>query len=361
MNESNPIKYLFAGNKGFRMKEVTTINQTNVSTTFITSENEYFREMYSDSGLKSFTISVFFFGTIFGLVLESGIIWYEKYGNHRYRTVINRLFSTMSWFVVAYIVFVYIPDGIRYMIGPLNETFCDVHNFLKNALSMCVVLTLDLTIILRYIFIFKVSNFAVINDDLLSRFFQMTILVVGVWMAGVKRMSVGRMPLNYFMCSGKDPSEGYGEKSSAIRKFDSFGIVVVISFIVNIFALTKIFLYQRKMENGTQDIQLGQLNNSAHNDQRQNEGWNQNREKQTKNIPKSLVDLTTYVLCILFNLIFVIVIVAMAQIEPSKMNQYENRWLAYYIQIIGIAFAILGIAIQYYIRNFAAFKEMWKN
>ena len=78
-------------------------------------------------------------------------------------------------------------------------------------------------------------------------------------------------------------------------------------------------------------------------------------------IPKSLIDLTTYVLCIIFNLIFVVAIVAMNQMEPYKMNKYENRWLAYFIQIIGIAFAILGIALQYYIRNFSAFKEVWKN
>ena len=344
-----------------RMDEVNTIKQINVSAACITSENEFFREMYSESGLKSFTIFVFFFGTIFGLILEFGIIWYEKYGNHRYRTVINRLFSTMSWFVVSYIVFVYIPEGIRYMIGPLDETFCDVQNFLKNAFSICVVLTQDLIIILRYIFIFKVSNFAVINDELLTAFFQITIMVVGVWMAAVKRMSVGRMPLNYFMCAGKDPSEDQGEKASVIKKFDPFGILIVISFIIGIFALTKIFLYQRKMEKGNRDIQLGQLNNSAATDQRRNHEWNQNKEKKMNNIPKSLIDLTTYVLCIIFNLIFVVAIVAMHQIEPSQMNKYENRWLAYFIQIIGIAFAILGIALQYYIRNFSAIKEMWIN
>ena len=156
------------------MKEVNTTKEINVCSDFITPQNEFFREMYADSNFKTLTISIFFIGTIFGLILELGIIWYEKYGNHRYRTVLNRLFSTMSWFVVGYIVFVYIPEGIRYMIGPLNETFCDVHNFLKNAFSACIVLTLDLTIILRYIFIFKVSNFAVINDDQLSAFFQIT-------------------------------------------------------------------------------------------------------------------------------------------------------------------------------------------
>ena len=85
---------------------------------------------------------------------------------------------------------------------------------------------------LRYIFIFKVSNFAVINDDLLTKFLQMAILGVGLWLAGVKRMSVGRMPLGYYMCTGGDPSNEYGKAAAAksVRKFDTFGLLVIIPF-----------------------------------------------------------------------------------------------------------------------------------
>ena len=55
------------------MDEVNTIKQTNVSSACITSENEFFREMYSESGLKSFTIFVFFFlVNLVESVLETG-------------------------------------------------------------------------------------------------------------------------------------------------------------------------------------------------------------------------------------------------------------------------------------------------
>ena len=180
-------------------------------------------------------------------------------------------------------------------------------------------------------------------------------------MAGVNRMSVGRMPMNYFMCSGKDPTEEYGENATVIKKFDPNCILVVISFIIDIFALAKIFLYKRKVEKGTQNIELGQLNNSAPANQRRNAEWNQNEEKKMRHIPKSLVDLTTYLLCITFNLIFLVIFGAMDKIEPSQLNKYENRWLAYFVQIIGFALAVLGIALQYYMRNFSAFKKLLKN
>ena len=153
--------------------------------------------------------------------MELGIIWYEKNGDHRYRTAINQLFSTISWLVVSYILLVFIPDGVRYLTGPLNETFCDLHNFMKNFFCISVLLILDCISLLRYIFIFKLSNFAVINDDLVAGFLQITVLVLSCWMALVKRVSVGRMPLNYYMCTGKDPTDGDDVPKKVTRKYDT--------------------------------------------------------------------------------------------------------------------------------------------
>ena len=157
----------------------------NISTPTQMIEEDHFKELYSDTLLKNVTLLFFFAGCIFGLILEFGIIWYERNGNHRYRTVINQLFSTLSWLVVSYILFVYIPEGIRYLTGPLNATHCDVHNFLAQFISSCIVLTLDCIILLRYIFIFKWTRFAVVNDDLIAGFLQLTIVMVGLWMSAV--------------------------------------------------------------------------------------------------------------------------------------------------------------------------------
>ena len=104
---------------------------------------DFFKEMYSDSGMKRMTIWIFFFGSILGIILPVGIIWYERNGYHNYRTVLNQLFSTVAWITISYIVLVYIPEGIRYLIGPLPSTFCDLHHFLKNFLVCCFMLLFD--------------------------------------------------------------------------------------------------------------------------------------------------------------------------------------------------------------------------
>ena len=337
--------------------------QYNISTHIPADGDDFFEGMYSNSGLKQLSILTFIIGTIFGLILEFGIIWYERNGNHRYRTVINQMFSTISWLVVSYILLVYIPDGIRYLIGPLSTTLCDLHLFLKNFLCICVLLTLDCIILLRYIFIFKLSNFAVVNDDLVATFLQFTILLSGLWMTAVKRMSVGRMPLNFFMCSGENPDGDVAVHTSneIIRKFDTRGILVVISLFLNMFVSLKIFLYQRKMERSTRNIELGRINEVEEKDPHEKVAWNNGNQTNGSNIPKSMADLTTQALCMIFQVTFVIVNVAMNRIEPLKLNDDENRWLGHYIQIIGIAVAILGISIQYYVKRNSLSSTIWKN
>ena len=338
---------------------LTATDLSNSSTPTIALGNDFFKEMYSNSNLKTFTIFIFFFGAIFGLLMELGIIWYERNGDHRYRTAINQLFSTNSWLVVSYILLVFIPDGVRYLTGPLNETFCELHNFMKNFVCISILLVLDFIILLRYIFIFKLSNFAVINDDLVAGFLQITILVLSLWIAFVKKLSVGRMPLNYFMCAGKDPSDE-GSRNGA-RKYDTLSIIVIISILLHIFASAKIFLYQRKIEQSTKNIELGQIQNSGNTNQALNSSKKKDQGTITRNMPENMADLTTLFLCLMFSLVLVIVHFIMNQIEPKELNSLENRWLAYYTQIIGVAATILGRCCRYYLKNRSVLRAMWRN
>ena len=348
----------------FREKE-------NISTPTNIVDDDFFKELYSNSGLKEVTIAIFFFGTFLGLLSVFGIIWYERCGNHNYRTAINQLFSTSSWIIVAYILLVYIPEGTRYLTGPLNETYCDINNFLKNFLCCCHVLALDCIIVVRYIFIYKQTNFGVVNDDLITAFLQISIVALSLWLAIVKRMSVGRKPLNYYMCSGKNPDEANDNSTlvSVTRKFDTTGILVCVSFVLHIFVFTKIFIYQRKTEKMTQNIELGRMDipNNGTSKRQRNIAWPSNDEKQNTislrrhgNIPKSMADLTTQILSLTFFGFIGITTAVMNWTIPEELNEYQNRWLAYSNQIIAIAVAILGISAQYYANNASLPKAIWK-
>ena len=332
----------------------------NISMPIRMSEDDCFNELYSDTILKKVTMVFYFAGSIFGLLLEFGIIWYERNGNHRYRTVINQLFSTISWLVVSYILTVYIPEGIRYLIGPLDATYCDVHNLLKNFISNCIVLTLDSIIILRYIIIFKWKSLVVVNDDLIACFLQLTILIGGLWIAAVKRLSLGRMPLNYFMCTGVNPNE-INRIHNQSKKYDASGLLACVSFVLHIFVFAKIFMYERTMEKKISSIKLGIMKSSGNTVPPLNSAWTAENRKKSLTLPKSMGDLLTQFLCLAYVTSYTILLFVMNKMSPAGLNEYQNRWIIYWNQLIGTSVAVLGISATYYIRNPSVSKAIWRN
>ena len=104
-----------------------------------------------------------------------------------------------------------------------------------------------------------------------------------------------------------------------------------------------------------QSNDIGRLNNPANANQVQS----QEARKRASNIPRSMIDLTTQILFVLLNIVFVVITVVMSQINPSELNEYTNRWLAYFIQIIGVALGIVGTALHYYVKNFSDLKNFW--
>ena len=354
------------------MSERNMSNNTSVAT--LLPKNDFFGEMYSDSVLLKATVTTFFIGTVLGLMSMSGLIWYERNGNHRYRTVINQLFSTLSWTVVWYILLVYIPEGTRYIIGPLNETYCDFHNLLKNALLGSFLVTLDCISLLRHAYIFNWKHFAVVNDDLIAKFLNVTIAVLGLWIAAVKRLSIGKMPIHYFLCAGKNPNAlEKGTEHDIPNKFNTIQILVCISVVLHVFVSTKTFLYQRKLEKQTKRIQLGLINhtqppNNEHPRQQNNvmEAWpNNNINNQGVgggiiSFSKSMIDFTTQILCMMFFVMYSIIQLILLSIRPDELNEYKNRWYAYFIQIIAAPIAIIGISLIYYSKNKIVSKTIWR-
>ena len=345
-------------------KSLSSDNCTEMSSSIevIQDKKDFFSEMYLNTVLKHFTVATFFMGTFLGLLSMSGIIWYERRGS-RYRTVLNQLFSTLAWIVVWYIFLVYIPEGLRFLIGPLNETYCEVYIFLKNALFFGAFLTLDCISLLRYAFIFKLTNFAVVNDDMIARILNLSVAFVSVWLYMVKRMSFGTRLLHYCICAGKDPNER-NEKSgrkSMPGKYNTTIILVCISVIVHIFVFTKIFLYQRKMEQDGENIELGHINTAEGHRQKPKEAWSDNRSKsQPSFLSKSIIDFTTQILSMMYLVIVSVLQGVMSSMEPSQLNHYSNRWYAYFLQIIGIAVAINVISWVYYARNMLVSRAIWR-
>ena len=327
------------------------------------AKEDFFANMYSGYHFNQFMFIMIMIGTAIGLLMMSGIIWYERFGNHRCRTAINQLFSTLAEIVIGYIVLVYLPEGIRYLEGPLSESFCGFQNFMKKFLPSCFLLTLDCIILMRYVFIFKLSNFAVVKDDLIARFLNLSIVVLSVWITVVKRISSGLMPLSYHMCAGTNPStqkETMGHDLN-IGKFNTTQILMCISILLHAFILTKIFLYERKMEKKIHRINLGTIQGSVSGSSQQRRiAWStENKFERLPNLSKSMIDFTTQMLCLIFLAIFQFLNYEMNAIKPNELNEKRNWWYAY-SQQAGLTVAIGLISMVYYCRNKYIARMIWR-
>ena len=330
--------------------------------------DDFFTAMYSCDGLNHFMFTTVVISTIIGLILMSGIIWYERCGNHRCRTAINQLFSTVAVSVISYTILVYIPEGIRYLKGPLNPSFCDFHNFMKNFLPNCFLLTFDCIILLRYLFIFKLSNFAVVNDDLIVRFLNLSIVFVSFWLSLMKRMSPGWSPLNYHLCAGSYPGmkQGYEVIEHSTENFNTTQIVAYFSFILHTIILTKIFLYKRKMEkkqHSSANLNLGndvsaRPNSNSEFSQQPKVAWS-TESKRFPSFSQSMIDFTTQLLCLLILVVVAILNSVKNATNADDLNEDKNRWYAYFEQA-AFSIIIIGIPLVYYGRKKYIATTIWK-
>ena len=65
---------------------LNALDSDHISYTSYESSSDYFQELLiSNNGLAIFTLVGFFAGFVFIIPGLAGIIWYEKYGNHRIR------------------------------------------------------------------------------------------------------------------------------------------------------------------------------------------------------------------------------------------------------------------------------------
>ncbi len=117
--------------------------------------------------------------TIFVILLNCGIIWYEKFGSNLRRIFINKMISSVCWCAVTFLILVQIPDIAFFVYLPFPEFYCLFYLLCRNAIALQMVLFLDAIVIFKYISIFWLINPLNFNDDFWSLF-------VNIWVAAFR-------------------------------------------------------------------------------------------------------------------------------------------------------------------------------
>ena len=105
--------------------------ESNTSDT-LQNQTLYF-ELFEDRISKTLVIAITVAFVIILVALNLGIIFYEKFGSDKKRTVLNKLFSSTAWAVSFYYIFGQLVEAFLYIHGPLPASFCLAHMIYKRA------------------------------------------------------------------------------------------------------------------------------------------------------------------------------------------------------------------------------------
>ena len=124
--------------------------------------------------------------------------------------------------------------------------------------------------IIEPLILFRLSNFAVINDGVLAVAINLSIALLVFWTLIVKRFAIGELPMNYYICLGIDPNKDKGAEyyQSAPKKYNASLILWIFCTLLHIFMWPKIFIYRWKAEKNAEPIELGSFNQDS--EKRQN-------------------------------------------------------------------------------------------
>ena len=330
-----------------------------------TSDADYFEDVYLYASLTPTTILVFVIGLIIGTLGPVSLIWYERNCDNRFRTILNQMFVQTGWFLLAYVWLIYIPEGARILLGPYGEIFCDMHNFLRNILFVEILLTLDAILVLRYIFIFSFKNFAIINDDLLARFFSLSILLVALWTSLVKRVTPGNLPLNYYLCTGLNPSGKDGKEGSFLdtpQKYNTGRIVMITSFLLHLVTVPRIVYYQLVTVRTERPLRLGIIDNERMNNVEDVERSTCKAPRTTKtlNSSQTLLDILTQITFLLCLVAVAVAIRYGEEVEPKSYNMEKYRNIALMVQIYLPCVGFTALHTVLFARNAAMRQRIWK-
>ena len=103
----------------------------------------------------------FILSIISGIVLipfAYSIIWYEKFGSDKKRTLINKLVASLCWNEIAFFSTVQILYVVRFYFGPLPPFLCFWMFVIRKTIIINGIFTLNVMALVRYIFIFWLKN-----------------------------------------------------------------------------------------------------------------------------------------------------------------------------------------------------------
>ena len=192
--------------------------------------NEH-KNIYENIYIFNWPLKIAIFSTVLNILfftpLFFAIAWYEKYGTNQNRTLLNQLVSSVCWITIVQNISD-LPLGIfMNLFGPLNLEVCTVFLVYKSALILNTVILLIFITLVKYVYIFVLTNPAGINSEIWCWFINMFSVGFSLLEQSVFFFLPGRQSTFIYVCSGIDHSTIKGHHKVNFIFLSILGISII--------------------------------------------------------------------------------------------------------------------------------------
>ena len=226
---------------------MTVSNFHNLSGKNNCSENLFFALLYKPDWSMAFGILTSLINIAVVTPLSLSIIWYERFGSDLRRTLLNQFVSSMCWNIFLQNVINVPLEIILTLFGPLDDVFCSFHMILKYGSMLHIFTMLFFMTLVKYLSIFVFKNPTGIHSQFWCFFINFVSVVASLITQTVYVIVPGKNPLNYYVCTGRDPTFVQYEPS---KKNYPMVLILFVVIVWYLFVFVKIKMFEKKVVQG---------------------------------------------------------------------------------------------------------------
>ena len=299
--------------------------------------DDFFSFLMPNSPIKIGSLIVSAIIIVITPVLLSSIIWFEKYGPDNRRTFLNRLYKSI-WMVEMEIIFVLqLTEIFRFVYGPMPRFYCFLKTVARTSYTFQLLLYLDAIAIARYLLIFCLKNPTAFQDEFWNMFLGIWIRLAGWLLSIVWSFPTDRQLINYYVCSGEDPTKDFKKPLEYNR------IVEILTLIIHIIVYFRIKVYK---------INNSDISHPAGNSLIGNKFLSDITAQSLESFSKNAINVGVLVMT-------VISASYLSQLEPEKICLYKNFLYLHYL--VSISASVLIVILVEFINHKPFHKFLWEH
>ena len=293
------------------------------------STGDYFQELFEPKISKTIFMAISVVLNLFCVALCFCVIWYERYGLDVKRTIMNQLFSKLCWTGIEFILFITLPEWLRFFYGPFPRLPCWLHLVIKNAIIAKLLFLQTGLIVIQYAWIFWLKNPFAFKDDFWCCFINIWSNIFSVWPHFAFVYLPGKHPVGYYICTGHDPLKD----EEMTPKFNYIHYIIVYSSLVVHFLVSiRIFLHKKKIKENNLTLEQNNLNGTVFD----------------KN---SLSGFTIITVSLALMVFLGFIFSKYSSIEPKNYNIFPDYLIVYWIQLANAPLTMLLLLLICFAKN----------